>query len=61
MRILKLASFFIIWICVNHGVMADYLDPTGKTNVNVQTNLFKESVGNVQVKLMREEMQQLAS
>jgi len=48
MRILKLASFFIIWICVNHGVMADYLDPTGKTNVNVQTNLFKESVGNVQ-------------
>ena len=48
MRILKSASFFIIWICVNHGVMADYLDPTGKTNVNVQTNLFKESVGDVQ-------------
>lgn len=47
MRILKLASFFIILISTSCGVMADYIEPTAKTNTNVQTDLFKQSVDDV--------------
>lgn len=41
---------FLIGFCVNAGlsVFADHTDPTTKTNVNVQTDLFEKSAGSVE-------------
>jgi len=47
--ILKLIVFCIFYLSLSGKVIAtSYRDPTSKTNVNVQTDLFRKSVGDVQ-------------
>ena len=47
--IVWLAVFCVFCLSVSSKVIAtSYRDPTSKTNVNVQTDLFRKSVGDVQ-------------
>ncbi|WPX99700.1 hypothetical protein Megpolyxen_01598 (plasmid) [Candidatus Megaera polyxenophila] len=48
--ILRLIVFCVFCLSVSSKVIAtSYRDPTSKTNVNVQTDLFRKSVGDVEV------------
>ena len=48
--ILRLTFFCIFCFSASSKVIASsYKDPTSKTNVNVQTDLFRKSVGDVEV------------
>ncbi|MCP5363337.1 MAG: hypothetical protein H6910_04120 [Rickettsiaceae bacterium] len=48
--ILRLTVFCVFCLSVSSKVIAtSYRDPTSKTNVNVQTDLFRKSVGDVEV------------
>ena len=47
--IVRLAVFCVFCLSVSSKVIAtSYRDPTSKTNVNVQTDLFRKSVGDVE-------------
>ena len=47
--IVWLAVFCVFCLSVSSKVIAtSYRDPTSKTNVNVQTDLFRKSVGDVE-------------
>jgi len=47
--ILRLTVFCVFCLAANSKVIAtSYRDPTSKTNVNVQTDLFRKSIGDVE-------------